>query len=156
MSDMTIPVGSVHTCAHLQGRVFVSYVIKLHPDDTVVVVTNLLALSLVRVFVELRSITYSLPREGCWTQDGNYLIMFIIQLPLLGHQISFWLLVFSQMPFSQINFPQGHISRIGNTTNFLGYSRFESVFGYTPTMKCSALHIRHYYYMQCPCKFVRF
>lgn len=83
-----------HMCI-LTRQCFVSCVVKLLPDDTVVVATHRLVLSLVHVFVELTGITHCLPRD-CWTQDGNYFIICIIQLPLLGQQISFYYLSFSR------------------------------------------------------------
>jgi len=69
----------------------VSCASKLLPDDTVVVATNRLVLSLVRVFVELTGIAYSLQhiKEGCSTQDKIYLVIFIIQLPDLDSRFLF-------------------------------------------------------------------
>jgi len=51
----------------------VSCVSKLLPDDTVAVATNRLVLSLVRVFVELTGIAYSLQhiKEGAVLRIGS-------------------------------------------------------------------------------------
>lgn len=87
--------------------------IKLLPDDTVVVATNRLVLSLVHVFVQLTVIAYSLPKEGCRTQDRNYLIIFIIQLPDLDSRFPFDYLSFrrcllAKQTFHKDTFPVGN------------------------------------------------